>query len=84
MWTKSEAMNVLQKLEILTRHGVFYRITNLVISGLDANNQPTYRPEYHITLGVRGHELFLAMENSLSKAVNTAFQWACDNNLVQL
>lgn len=77
-------MNILQKLEILTRHEVFYRITNLVISGLDSNGQPTYRPQYGITLGQRGHELFHAMDKTLTGAVNTAFEWARENNLVQL
>ena len=77
-------MNVLQKLEILTRNGLFYRITNQVLSGLDSNNQPTYKTEYHITIGNRGHELFLSMDTTLSKAVNTAFEWARENKLVQL
>lgn len=77
-------MNILQKLEILTRHEVFYRITNLVIAGLDQNNQLRYRPQYNITLGQRGTELFHAMDTTLGKAVGTAFQWAIDNKLVQL
>ena len=77
-------MNTLQKLEILTRHGVFYRITNLVISGLEGNGQPTYRPQYNVTIGYRGRELFLAMDSTLSKAVTTAFSWAVDNKYVQL
>ncbi len=75
-------MNILQKLEILTRHEVFYRITNLVIAGLDQNNQLRYRPQYNITLGQRGTELFHAMDTTLGKAVNTAFEWAKDNNLI--
>lgn len=84
MWRKSDAMNILQKLEILTRHEVFYRITNLVIEGLDQNNQPRYKPQYQVTLGQRGNELFMAIDTTLGKAVNTAFEWARDNKLVQL
>ncbi len=75
----------LELLDILTKHNVLYRITNLAISGLDSNGQPTYKPQYGVTIGHNGHELFHAMDSrSLDEAVKTAFDWAVENKLVSL
>lgn len=75
----------LELLDILTKNNVLYSVTNLAISGLDSNGQPTYKPQYSVTIGHNGHDLFHAMDSrSLGDAVKTAFDWAVENKLVQL
>lgn len=76
-------MTTIEMLSALTANDIFFRIINMVIAGLDQNNTPTYRPEYHITIGQRGHELFLAIDDDLDAAVRVAFEWCQHENLIK-
>ncbi len=73
------------KLEALTENQVFCRITNLVIDGLDGrSNQPEYKTQYRVTLGQRGNELCLAIGDTLSDAMDSAYDWAVKQGLIRL
>ena len=74
---------VLDMLQQLTDNDVFYRIINQEIAGLDNNGLPTYRTNHRVTIGQRGHELFLSMAGDLETAVRFAYEWAKDNKLVK-
>lgn len=69
-------LDTLGMLDALTAAGVMYRITNLEINGLDQNNNVTYRPKVHITLGIRGSEKFHFMGDSLTEEIARAYETA--------
>lgn len=69
-------LDTIGMLDALTAAGVMYRITNLEINGLDQNNNVTYRPKVHITLGIRGSEKFHFMGDSLTEEIARAYETA--------
>ena len=75
-WQEHRAKETLAQLEALTAAGVMFRITNLEINGLDQNNNVTYRPKVHITLGIRGSEKFHFMGDSLTEEIARAYETA--------
>lgn len=74
--------DTLGMLDILTKNDVFYRIINLVVSGLDGNNRPTYAPEHHITIGKGGIELYCFIGDTLQSVIRDAFVKAVECGLV--
>ena len=74
-------LDALGMLEALTAAGVMFRIQNLVISGLDENNNVTYRPEVHITLGANGSEKALFQGDDLAAEIERAYNYAKENRL---
>lgn len=74
-------LDPLAMLAELTAAGVMFRIQNLVISGLDENNNVTYRPEVHITLGADGSEKALFQGNDLAAEIERAYNYAKENRL---
>lgn len=76
-------MTTIETLLALTKNDIFFRIINMVVSGLDPNGIPTYRPEYHVTIGQRGHELFHSIDDDLDNAVRVAFEWCQNENLIK-
>jgi len=69
-------LDTLGMLEALTAAGVMFRITNLEIDGLDQNNNVTYRPKVHITLGIRGSEKYHFIGDSLTEEIARAYETA--------
>lgn len=80
-WQEHRAKETLARLEALTAAGVMFRIQNLVISGLDENNNVTYRPEVHITLGANGSEKALFQGDDLAAEIERAYNYAKENRL---
>lgn len=74
-------LDPLAMLAELTAAGVMFRIQNLVISGLDENNNVTYRPEVHITLGANGSEKALFQGDDLAAEIERAYNYAKENRL---
>lgn len=77
-----EAMNGLEIFNILTRRGVFIRVSNLKIDGLDESGQPIYTPQVKITIGKNGVELATFIGESLETELNNAYDWAIENKVV--